>query len=51
VFEKAEEAGLVDVHVLNGLLQFYTSAGSIEHALALYDEYEEQNLVSCLDLV
>ncbi|CAB9505980.1 Pentatricopeptide repeat-containing protein [Seminavis robusta] len=44
VLERAKEAGLLDVHILNGMLQFYTSAGSLEHALALYDEYREQKL-------
>jgi pentatricopeptide repeat protein len=46
VLKKAEEAGLVNVHILNGMMQVYTSNGSLDDALALYDDFKKHNLVS-----
>ena len=44
--EKAADAGLINIHLLNGMMQVYTSAGSLDSAVALYEEYEKHNEVS-----
>lgn len=46
VMQKAADAGLVNVHLLNGMMQVYTSTGSLDNALALYDEFRRHNVVS-----
>ena len=43
--EKAAKAGVVDMHLLNGMLQVHCSAGSLDNALAVYDQFEEHKLV------
>lgn len=45
VMEKAKEADLIDTPMLNGMLQVYTSVGSIDNALELYQKYQEYNMV------
>ena len=45
VMSVAEEEGLVDAHLLNGMLRVYTNSGRIEPALRFYDtEYEKHGL-------
>ena len=39
--DKAKKAGVVDVHLLNGMLQVHCSAGSLNTALDVYDQFEE----------
>ena len=43
---QAEEAGLMNRYLLDGMMQVYTSAGSLDSAVALYEEYEKHNEVS-----
>ena len=50
--EKAEEAGLIDTPMLNGMLQVYNATGSINSALALYEQFEKYKLVrSCQSFI
>ncbi len=44
---EAEKGGLVDAHLLNGMLRVYTNSGRIEPALRFYDsEYKKHGVVS-----
>ena len=44
---EAEKGGMVDAHLLNGMLQVHTNSGRIEPALRFYDnEYKKHGLVS-----
>ncbi len=44
---EAEKEGIVDAHLLNGMLQVYTNTGQIEPALRFYDaEYKKHGVVS-----
>ena len=46
VFSQAESEGLVDSHLLNGMLQVQTNAGRIEPALRFYEtEYAKNGMV------
>lgn len=42
--EKAAKAGIIDLHLLNGMLQVQCSAGSLNKALAVYDQFEEHKV-------
>ena len=43
----AEREGLVDAHLLNGMLRVYANSGRIEPALRFYDtEYKKHGVVS-----
>lgn len=47
VLKKAEDEKHVDSHILNGMLQVYTAAGSLNKALKFYDEqFEKHNTES-----
>jgi hypothetical protein len=41
VFQKAEEEGLVDGHILNGMLQVHTAAGRLDTAMEMYEQFEK----------
>lgn len=43
VMKQAEEAGLMNKYLLNGMMQVYTSAGSLDSAVALYEDYNRHN--------
>lgn len=45
VMAKAEEDGLVDIHLLNSMLEVETSAGSLDRAVAYHeDEFARKNM-------
>lgn len=48
VMNKAEEAGLVDTPMLNGMLQVYSASGSIRSALAVHEKFDKYKLVRFL---
>lgn len=46
ILQRASQEGLVDTHVLNGVLELHTSAGSIEDAIQLHaEQFHNWNLV------
>ena len=47
ILKKASEAGIVDVHLLNSMLQVKTNSGNLEKALQFHDEeFQKHGLVS-----
>ncbi len=50
-FEKANEEGVVDIYLLNGILEVETSAGRLDRTIQLYEEeFHKFNLVSTATL-
>jgi hypothetical protein len=39
VFQKAQEEGVVDVHILNGMLQVHTAAARLNKAVEVYEQF------------
>lgn len=47
---EAEKEGLVDAHLLNGMLRVHTNSGRIEPALRFYEtEFKKHGMVSASD--
>lgn len=44
IMENAEKAGVVDIHLLNGMIQVQCAAGSLNKAIAAYDQLERYKL-------